>query len=84
MIYLLDTSAVLIHYRQEPGSERVLCLFDDPASVVLLSNSAQQRGACLVHRDGHFRAIPVALLRTIDLTPSDKNPRAPVDQSVVR
>lgn len=145
----LDTSAVLIHYRQEPGCERILSLFDDPASVVLLSSlslaefgrvlrstglkpadadatieaylplfsevlpvddriaraslrlvaavpdriptvdsliaaSVQQRGACLVHRDGHFRAIPVALLQTIDLKPSNEYLRAPGGQSVVR
>ncbi len=144
MIYLLDTSAVLIHYRQEPGYEQVLSILDDPANVVLLSSislaefgrvlrsaglnpaevdgmidaylplfseivpvddliaraslrliaavpnriptvdsliaaSAQQRGACLVHRDGHFREIPAALLPTIDLAPADKNPRTPVD-----
>jgi len=36
MSYLLDTSAVLIHYRQEPGCERVLSLFDDPTNEVLL------------------------------------------------
>ena len=29
MIYLFDTSALLIHYRREPGFERVLALFDD-------------------------------------------------------
>ena len=149
MIYLLDTSAVLIHCRQEPGCERVLSLFDDPTNEVLLCSislaefgrvlrstglnsaevdatieaylplfseivpvdaliaraslrliaavpdriptadsliaaSAQHRGACLVHRDGHFREIPATLLPTIDLTPSDKNPRALVDLSVVR
>jgi predicted nucleic acid-binding protein len=149
MIYLLDTSAVLIHYRQEPGCERVLSLFDDPTNEVLLCSislaefgrvlrstglspaevdatidaylplfseivpvddliaraslrliaavpdriptvdsliaaSAQQRGACLVHRDGHFREIPAALLPTIDLMSSDKNPRTPVDLSLVR
>ena len=38
MIYLLDTSAVLILYRQEPGYERVLSLFDDPANEFLLSS----------------------------------------------
>jgi predicted nucleic acid-binding protein len=149
MIYLLDTSAVLIHYRQEPGFERVLYLFDDPANEILLSSislaefgrvlrnagmsadevdttldaylplfceivpvddlisraslrliaelanripladsliaaSAQQRDACLVHRDGHFREIPATLLRTIDLAPPDKDPRTTVDLSVVR
>jgi predicted nucleic acid-binding protein len=69
MIYLLDTSAV---------PDRI------PTVDSLIAASAQQRGACLVHRDGHFRAIPVALLQTIDLKPSDKNPRAPVDRSVAR
>ena len=33
MIYLLDTLAVLIHYRQEPGCERFLPIFDDPTAV---------------------------------------------------
>jgi len=132
MIYLFDTSALLIHYRREPGFERVLALFDDPANDILLSSvslaefgrvlrssgldstqvdetldaylplfseivpvdgsvaraslrllddvctriptvdsliagSAKLRGACLVHRDGHFRAIPPSILPTIDL-----------------
>jgi predicted nucleic acid-binding protein len=134
MIYLLDTSAVLVHYRQEPGFDRVLRLFDNPDNTMLISSvslaefgrvirsaglsatqvdetldaylplfaeivpvdapiaraslqliaavptriptvdsliaaSAQQRGACLVHRDGHFAAIPPAVLPTIDLAP---------------
>lgn len=55
-----------------------------PTVDSLIAASAQLRGACLVHRDGHFRTIPVALLQTIDLKPSDKNPRALVDQRVVR
>lgn len=38
MIYLLDTSAVLIHYRQEPGYERIPSMFDDPSNGVLLSS----------------------------------------------
>lgn len=149
MIYLLDTSAVLIHYRQEAGCERVLSLFDDPTNEVLLCSislaefgrvlrstglnpaevdatieaylplfseivpvdaltareslrliaavpdriptvdsliaaSAQQRGACLVHRDGHFREIPTTLLPTIDLAPPEKNLRTPADLTVVR
>jgi PIN domain nuclease of toxin-antitoxin system len=38
MMYLLDTSAILIHYRKEPGYERILALFDDPTNDVLLSS----------------------------------------------
>lgn len=38
MIHLFDTSAVLIHYRKEPGFEQVLALFDDPANTILLSS----------------------------------------------
>jgi predicted nucleic acid-binding protein len=134
MIYLFDTSAVLIHYRMESGFDRVLALFEDTANVILLSAvsvaefgrvlrsiglspkqvaetldaylplfsevvpvdepvaraslhlvdkvatrlptadsliaaSAQLRGACLVHRDGHFRTIPAEVLSTIELAP---------------
>ena len=134
MMYLLDTSAILIHYRKEPGYERILALFDDPGNDALLSSvslaefgrvlrsnglepaqvdetldaylplfaevvpvdagvarasihlmetvptrmptadfliaaSALLRRACLVHRDGHFRAIPGNILATLDLAP---------------
>lgn len=37
MIFLLDTSALLVIYRSEPGAERLLELFDQPQHVFLLS-----------------------------------------------
>ncbi|MBI3245316.1 MAG: PIN domain-containing protein [Deltaproteobacteria bacterium] len=37
MIYLLDTSALLVLYRKEPEVDRVLALFDDPQHDILLS-----------------------------------------------
>lgn len=38
MIYLLDTSALLAHYRQEPGWEQVQAIFaEDGAEVVIAS-----------------------------------------------
>lgn len=40
-----------------------------PTVDSLIAASAQSRGACLVHRDGHFRAIPADRLPTIDLAP---------------
>ena len=36
MTYLLDTSAVLAHLREEPGAERVQELFDHDEGLVLL------------------------------------------------
>jgi predicted nucleic acid-binding protein len=36
--YLLDTSALLAHYRDEPGAERVQELFDDPAAAVTIAS----------------------------------------------
>lgn len=36
MLYLLDTSALIVLYRNEPGAERVAALFADPAHEILL------------------------------------------------
>lgn len=132
MLFLLDTSALLTHYRGEPGAERVQTIFDDDeaeiaiasvsipelarrlhdlglddsevlgvvagyrqvagevvsidapvaeASYTLIRNAstrlplidaliaaaAKVKGASLVHRDAHLRAIPAALLEQLDL-----------------
>ncbi len=37
MIFLLDTSAILVFYRKEPEVDQVLALFDDPQHDILLS-----------------------------------------------
>lgn len=37
MIFLLDTSALLVLYRKEPEVDQVLTLFDDPQHDILLS-----------------------------------------------
>jgi predicted nucleic acid-binding protein len=37
MIFLLDTSALLVFYRKEPEVDQVLALFDDPQHDILLS-----------------------------------------------
>ncbi len=52
MIYLLDTSAVLIHYRQEPGCERVLSLFDDPTNEVLVCSISLAECGRVLRRTG--------------------------------
>lgn len=132
MVYLLDTSALLAHYRNESGAEQVQELFDleggklllasvslpefarrlkelgasqDEARRVvrqyretvdevvsvdveiaeasfdlicqlssrlplvdaLIAGAACTRHACLVHRDAHLRAIPVELVKQLDL-----------------
>jgi len=36
MIYLLDTSALLVMFRKEPGAEKVAEVFADPSNEVLL------------------------------------------------
>lgn len=38
MIYLLDTSALLVLYRKEPEVDWVLALFDDPQHDILFSS----------------------------------------------
>jgi predicted nucleic acid-binding protein len=38
MIYLFDTSALLIHYRQEPGWEVVQALFEDPHAKIIIAS----------------------------------------------
>ena len=38
MIYLLDTSALLAHYRQEEGGEEVQALFDDAKTQIVLAS----------------------------------------------
>jgi len=38
MIYLLDTSALLAHYRGEPGSQRVQQLFDGAENSILIAS----------------------------------------------
>ena len=132
MLCLLDTSALLAHYRREQGSEIVQALFesedtevataspvltefarrvrvlgveehavlevldgyrtlmgevwpvDEPAARAailiawrsplrvplvdaLIAGVSSSRGAILVHRDEHFRGIPQALMRQLDL-----------------
>jgi hypothetical protein len=41
MIFLLDTSAILVFYRKEPEVDQVLALFDDPQHDILLSTRAR-------------------------------------------
>lgn len=137
MIYLLDTSALLAHYRQEDGWEVVQALFEDdeaelhiasvtltefgrrlyalgateseaketlaryeslfatnvavdadvaktafvigchtprrlPLVDALIAAAAQTKGAILVHRDEHMRAIPSSLLGQKDLLPPNQ------------
>jgi predicted nucleic acid-binding protein len=36
MIYLLDTSALMVLYRKEAGADRLLSLFDDPQHNILI------------------------------------------------
>lgn len=36
--YLLDTSAVLVHYLDEPGADRVTALFSDRSNELLLAS----------------------------------------------
>lgn len=137
--FLLDTSALLAHFRQEPGGELVQTLLEEddaeiliasvslselarrlrelgatraearqtvedyhellddvvpidrdvaleafeigcetesrlPLVDALIAGAARERGACLVHRDGHMAAIPVALVEQIDLS---KEPGSP-------
>jgi len=132
MVYLLDTSALLAHYRNEPGASRLQALFTEEESEVLIASvsipefarrlrdlgqdeaqirrvladyrqvldgivaidvpvaeasveilrrasgrlplvdaliaaAAHVRRATLVHRDAHLRAIPAALLSSLDL-----------------
>ena len=38
MTYLLDTSALLLHFRQEPGAEHVQQLFDQEEAVLLVAS----------------------------------------------
>ena len=38
MSYLLDTSALLAHYRQEEGGEEVQALFDDAKTQIVLAS----------------------------------------------
>lgn len=38
MTYLLDTSALLLHFRQETGAEQVQQLFDDDDAVLLVAS----------------------------------------------
>ena len=38
MLYLLDTSALIAHYRQEAGWERVQAIFDDGSADVIIAS----------------------------------------------
>jgi len=134
--YLLDTSAVVAHYRKEAGHARVQALFDNddavlwlaapslleldacfreigieaavrrkavddyaghlvqivaidervarravdirdaatgrlPSMDALIAACAAVRGAVLVHRDGHFDAIPETVLQSLRLSAQD-------------
>jgi predicted nucleic acid-binding protein len=37
-VYLLDTSALIAHYRQEPGWEQVQAIFDDSSATVIVAS----------------------------------------------
>lgn len=47
-----------------------------PLVDALIAAAARHRGATLVHRDGHFRAIPRSLMRQLDLADGETQ-RAP-------
>ena len=132
MLYLLDTSALLAHYRGESGADEVQRLFDNEEHRILLASvslaefarrllslgassesawsamqsylplmehvpideetsclafeigretldrlplidaliaaAAKSRGAVLVHRNSHRRAIPSGIVETLDLS----------------
>jgi predicted nucleic acid-binding protein len=38
VLYLLDTSALIAHYRQEPGWEQVQAIFDDGSATVIVAS----------------------------------------------
>jgi predicted nucleic acid-binding protein len=38
MTYLLDTSALLAHYRGEAGAPRVQALFEDPTQTIIIAS----------------------------------------------
>jgi PIN domain nuclease of toxin-antitoxin system len=38
VLYLLDTSALIAHYRQEAGWERVQAIFDDESAGVIVAS----------------------------------------------
>ncbi len=71
--YLLDTAALLAHFRKEPCWEKVKETFDEPDAVIFIASvtltelaaSARAQSAVLVHRDQHMTAIPADLVDQI-------------------
>jgi len=79
MTYLLDTSAVLAHLRNEPGAERVQDLFDrEKPSVLLCSISLAE----LARRLRDLGATPEETREKIDGYRQLIDGVVPVDESV--
>lgn len=77
MTLLLDTSALLVLYREEPEVDQVLALFDDPQHDILLSsNQFLQLFSRVVSVD---EAVARASLRLVESIPL----RLPIADSLI-
>lgn len=56
MVYLLDTSALVAHYRQEAGWEQVQAIFDDGGATVIVASVTLAEFARRVHDLGASHA----------------------------
>jgi predicted nucleic acid-binding protein len=56
-VWLLDTTALVAHYRQELGAELTQSILD-----AFIAATAGLAGATLVHRDAHFNGISAGLV----------------------
>jgi predicted nucleic acid-binding protein len=81
MIYVLDTSAILIHYRKEPGYEQILALFDDPSSEALLSSISLAEFGRVLRNSG---LEPAQVDQTLDAYLPLFSEVIPVDAAVAR
>lgn len=81
MRYLLDTSALLAHYRQEAGWERVQALFESEAAELIVASVSLTELGRRLHELGVAEAETEAVLADYQLLFAEI---APVDVSVAR
>ena len=81
MRYLLDTSALLAHYRQEVGWERVQALFESEAAELIVASVSLTELGRRLHELGVAEAETEGVLADYQLLFAEI---APVDVSVAR
>ena len=81
MKYLLDTSALLAHYRREPGAHQVQALFEEEESEVLIASLSVTEFARRIEDLGSTK---VETQRALDGYGQAVSEVVPIDEAVAR